>query len=303
MSSPDPRERRPFGIAPPAYRLPDDTHVGAVRLQVSDLERSIVFYERVIGLRVHAQTSNRAELAAHGDDRVLVFLEAKSGISPVPRRGAFGLYHFALLLPDRAELGRFAAHLAYLDERVGMADHLVSESLYLWDPDSLGIEVYADRPRHLWEQDGRQLVMTTDPLDVPGLVSAAGDRPWRGMPAGSTVGHVHLHVGDLEEGEAFYHRALGFDKTVWNYPGALFFAAGGYHHHLGTNTWSPGPSAQPDEAQLLEWELVVPDPAGVAGAARSLRDAGYSVRETDRGWVAADPWDTHLRIVPLARPE
>src|SRR5438045_2485466 len=164
MSSPDPSERRPFGIAPPAYRLPDDTHVGAVRLQVSDLERSIVYYEKVIGLRVHAQTSNRAELAAHGDDRVLVFLEAKSGISPVPRRGAFGLYHFALLLPDRAELGRFAAHLAYLDERVGMADHLVSESLYLWDPDSLGIEVYADRPRHLWEQDGRQLVMTTDPV-------------------------------------------------------------------------------------------------------------------------------------------
>ena len=297
MTRPDPAERRPFGIAPPAYRLPDDTHVGAVRLQVSDLQRSISYYERVIGLRVRAQTASTAELGAHGDDRILVCLHEKRGISPAPRRGAFGLYHFAILLPDRAELGRFAAHLAYIDERVGMADHLVSEALYLWDPDSLGIEVYADRPRHLWERDGQQLVMTTDPLDVPGLVSAAGERAWRGVPAGSTVGHVHLHVGDLDEAEAFYHRALGFDKTVWNYPGALFFAAGGYHHHLGTNTWSPGPSAQPDQAQLLEWELVVPEPGG---AVQSLRHAGYNVRDADRGWVAADPWGTHLRILDIS---
>jgi catechol 2,3-dioxygenase len=297
---PDSADRRPFGIAPPGYRLPDDAHVGAVRLQVSDLHRSITYYERVIGLRVTARATDRADLAAHGDDRTLVSLHSKSGISPAPRRGAFGLYHFALLVPDRAELGRFAAHLASIDERVGMADHLVSEALYLWDPDSLGIEVYADRPRHLWEQDGRQLVMATDPLDVPSLVSAGGRRAWRGMPAGTTVGHVHLHVGDLEDAEAFYHRALGFDKTVWNYPGALFLAAGGYHHHLGTNTWSPGPSARPDEAQLLEWELVVPRREDVSAAAHSLRDSGYSVNDTDCGSVAADPWGTHLRVVPLA---
>jgi len=295
--TPDPSERRPFGIAPPGYRLPDDTHVGAVRLQVSNLARSTAYYERVIGLRARARTPATAELAAHGDDRTLVSLHAKSGISPAPERGAFGLYHFALLVPDRAELGRFAAHLASIDERVGMADHLVSEALYLWDPDSLGIEVYADRPRRLWEQDGQQLVMATDPLDVPSLVNAGGGRVWRGMPAGSTLGHVHLHVGDLDDAEAFYHRALGFDKTVWNYPGALFLSAGGYHHHLGTNTWSPGPSARPNEAQLLEWELVLPASEDVAQAAQSVGAAGYTVSETDRGWLAEDPWGTHLRLV------
>jgi len=299
VMEPEPPEGRPFGIAPPGYRLPDDAHVGAVRLQVSDLHRSIAYYERVIGLRVHARAADRADLSAHADNRTLVSLHAKTGISPA-RRGAFGLYHFALLVPNRAELGRFAAHLATIDERVGMADHLVSEALYLWDPDSLGIEVYADRPRHLWEREGKQLVMATDPLDVPSLVSAGGGRTWRGLPAGTTVGHVHLHVGDLEEGEAFYHRSLGFDKTVWNYPGALFLSAGGYHHHLGTNTWSPGPSAQANEAQLLEWELVVPDRADVSAATQSLRDGGYTAGDSDRGTVSADPWGTRLRIVPLA---
>jgi catechol 2,3-dioxygenase len=131
-----------------------------------------------------------------------------------------------------------------------MADHLVSEALYLSDPDGLGIEVYADRPRHTWRHHERQLAMASDPLDVPSLIAAAGGAVWDGAPPGTTMGHVHLHVGSLADAEAFYHRALGLDKTVWNYPGALFLAAGGYHHHLGTNTWSPGPGPSADRAQL-----------------------------------------------------
>jgi catechol 2,3-dioxygenase len=225
-----------------------------------------------------------------------VTLSTRSGVRRA-RRGAFGLYHFAILLPERAALGRFAAHVAALGVRVGMADHLVSEALYLTDPDGLGIEVYADRPQSAWQHNGRELAMTTDPLDVAGVIAAGRGEPWDGAPAGTTMGHVHLHVGSLEGAEAFYHRALGFDKTVWSYPGALFLSAGGYHHHLGTNIWSPGPAPSPDDARLLEWELMMPAPDDVAGVTRSLQASGYPVDETGDGAAAADPWGTRVRIV------
>jgi NAD+-dependent protein deacetylase sirtuin 4 len=153
-------------------------------------------------------------------------------------RGRGGLYHFAILLPDRAALGRLVAHLAREGVRVGAADHLVSEALYLQDPDGLGIEVYADRPRSEWRHRDRQLLMATDPLDLPELARSAGAEPWTGAPAGTRLGHVHLHVGDIHRAAEFYHAALGFDRMVWSYPGALFLAAGGYHHHLGVNTWA-----------------------------------------------------------------
>ena len=131
----------------------------------------------------------------------------------------------------------------------------MSESFYLADPDGLGIEVYADRPREMWTTRGREIAMAVDPLDVAGLIAAAGPVAWERAPAATTIGHMHLHVGDLDRAEAFYHSALGFDKTLWSFPGALFLAAGGYHHHLGTNTWSPGPAATDDQARLLEWGL------------------------------------------------
>jgi catechol 2,3-dioxygenase len=248
----------------------------------------------VIGLRV-ITARDTATLGPHGDDRPLVTLQTSPGVTNA-RRGDLGLYHFALLLPERAALGRFAAHLAERDVRVGAADHLVSESLYLWDPDGLGIEVYADRPRNSWRLNGRELAMTTDPPDIRSVMAAGGGIAWDGTPAGTTMGHVHLSVGSLEVAEDFYHRALGFDKTVWNYPGALFLAAGGYHHHLGTNTWSSGPSPSPDQAQLLEWELVVPSQNDVAAAARSLQSAGYASERTADGVIAADPWGSRVHI-------
>jgi catechol 2,3-dioxygenase len=285
---------RSYGIAPPAFSLPDTTHIGGVRLQVSDLPRSVAYYEQLIGLRIII-TGDTTTLGAHGDDRPLVTLRTNAGITSA-RRSEFGLYHFAILLPDRAALGRFAAHLAERNVRVGAADHLVSESLYLWDPDGLGIEVYADRPRSSWRRNGLELAMTTDPLDITSVIAAGGGIAWDGAPAGTTMGHVHLSVGSLDGAENFYHRALGFQKTVWNYPGALFLAAGGYHHHLGTNTWSAGPSPSPDHAQLLEWELVVPSQNDVALAARSLQSAGYMSERTAYGVIAADPWGTRVHI-------
>jgi catechol 2,3-dioxygenase len=290
---------RSYGIAPPGFRLPDAAHVGAVHLQVSDLQRSVTYYEQVIGLRTVSSTSNTAELGPHGDARPLVRLQTRDGVVPA-RRGSFGLYHFAILLPDRAALGRFVTHVSALGVRVGTADHLVSEALYLWDPDGLGIEVYADRPRSTWRHQERELAMTTDPLDVNSLMSAAAGVVWTGAPPGTVMGHVHLHVGAIEAAENFYHRALGLDKTVWSYPGALFLAAGGYHHHLGTNVWAPGPSPLADHAQLLAWELVMPSPGDVSAARESLSSAGHAGEEAADGFIVTDPWGTrlHVRIDP-----
>ena len=284
-----------FGIEPPAYRLPNKTHVGAVRLLVSDLPRSLAYYEHVIGLRPIAVEPEHAVLGSH-DERPLVELQTRRGVAPA-QRGAFGLYHFAILLPDRAALGRFATHIASLGIRVGMADHLVSESLYLSDPDSLGIEVYADRPPSAWTRHGRELVMATDPLDINDVIAEGARVRWDGAPAGTTMGHVHLHVGSLDTAEAFYHRAIGFDKTVWSYPGALFMSAGGYHHHLATNVWSSGPAPAPDQAQLLEWELALPGRADVVAVAQSLRAGGYHAEHDARGLITVDPWHTRMRIV------
>ena len=138
--------------------------------------------------------------------------------------------------------------------------------------------------------------MTTDPLDIRSLLEAGGQVPWDGMPMGTTMGHMHLHVGNLEEAEAFYHRALGFDKTVWSYPGALFLSAGGYHHHLGTNTWSPGPSADDGQARLLEWTMVLPAAKDVAAAATRLTTAGYTANCSDGICLGVDPWGTAIRL-------
>jgi catechol 2,3-dioxygenase len=288
---------RAYGIQPPKYRLPDDSHVGAVRLQVSDLARSIDYYEAVLGLRLRDRATGVAALGTDRKGPALVWLHEPTGARRTSRRGAFGLFHFAMLLPDRAALGRFAAHLGRIGAQAGTADHLVSEALYLSDPDGLGIEVYCDRPRAAWQVNGRELAMTTDPLDVQGLIDAGGGVSWNDAPAGTTIGHVHLHVGDLERAADFYHAALGFDKVVWSYPGALFFSAGGYHHHLGTNTWAPGPSAAEDQARLLEWEIVLPGGDDVVAAASSLRASGYDVAEAGDGATAADPWGTTLRVV------
>jgi catechol 2,3-dioxygenase len=284
-----------YGIPPPAFRLPHATHVGTVHLQVSDLRQSLDFYEHVLGFRSHDITNSSAALSAYGDERTLVTLHSAPGVRPA-RRGAFGLYHFAILLPDRAALGRFAIHLASLEVRVATADHLVSEALYLWDSDGLGIEVYVDRPRDSWQQRGHELAMTTDPLNIQSVIASGRGERWDGVPSGTTMGHVHLHVGSLDRAEAFYHRGLGLDKTVWSYPGALFMSAGGYHHHLATNTWSHGPSAAPDQARLLEWELIVPTDGDVAAVVESLQAAGHRAATAGPAAVATDPWDTRVRI-------
>jgi catechol 2,3-dioxygenase len=290
-----------YGIRPKGYRLPDATHLGRVRLQVADLDRSITYYETVLGLRVLDRDGPVARLGPHGEERVIVELHEKRGVHPVARRGHIGLYHFAVLLPDRASLGRFVRHLGELGAYAGMSDHFVSEAVYLTDPDGLGIEVYADRPRSAWRIDDRQLEMTTIPLNVPDLLAATGDERWSGAPAGTVLGHVHLYVRDLGDAERFYHNGLGFDKVVWSYPGALFMSAGGYHHHLGTNTWAAGaPASTDDDARLLEWEIVVPSPADVTAAADAIETAGFATERIEGSATSKDPWGTQLRLIAEA---
>lgn len=299
VSSSDPRradaeERATSG----ADRLPSGTRVGRVHLQIADLDRSIAYYRDVLGLEVLERSSGQATLGTASGSAVLIELRERNGIAPVPQRGRLGLYHYALLLPDRPALGRFVRHLAEVGERAGASDHLVSEALYLHDPDGLGIEVYADRPRSAWRYRAGELAMASDPLDLADLVRAAGNEPWRGMPDGTAVGHIHLHVGDLRRAADFYQDALGFDTTVSSYPGALFLSAGGYHHHLGVNTWA-GAGARPasqDEARLLDWELLLPDRDELAAAAHRLEARGYEIQPAGDGWTSADPWGIMLRL-------
>jgi catechol 2,3-dioxygenase len=289
-------ERLQVGIQPAGFRLPDGAHIGRVRLQVSHLETSLEYYTRVLGFRVLARQGSVARLGPEGGP-VLIELHERTGARPVPRRGLLGLYHFAILLPDRTALGRFVAHLGEVGAYAGSADHLVSEALYLSDPDGLGIEVYADRPRAQWRTNGGEIVMATEPLDMRALVRAAGGQPWTGMPPATTIGHVHFHVGALDAAEAFYHSALGFDKVVWSYPGALFLSAGGYHHHVGTNTWAAGaPPAGEGDARLLEWELRLPAASDIDAAAANAMRAGYAVRNESADRLIRDPWGATVRL-------
>jgi catechol 2,3-dioxygenase len=218
--------------------LPDDARIGEVTLVVSDLERSVAFYQDTLGFAVQSSGGGEATLGtSHG--RPLLRLEERLGARPRPPRTA-GLFHVAILVPDRAALGR---SLRRLDVRrwplSGAADHLVSEAVYLSDPDGLGLEIYRDRPTPSWRREGSDVIMSTDPLDLDDVAHEPGaESPWNGLAPDTTIGHVHLHVPDLDSAEAFYCRRIGFSPTLRRYPGALFVAAGAYHHHIGLNIWA-----------------------------------------------------------------
>ena len=284
-------ERDPIA---PGHRL-TGAEVGPVLLQVSDLARSLAFYEGVLGLRVLDRAGAEARLGT-AVGRPLVGLRERRGARPVPREGRNGLYHFAILLPERKFLGRFLRHLESLGTPVGLADHLVSEASYLSDPDGLGIEVYADRPRERWVYRDDEVLLTTDPLDTDALEEAAGSSPWGGVPDGTVMGHMHLHVGDLGVAERFYHSTLGLDKTMWSYPGALFLSADGYHHHLGLNRWGAPKNPTPEDARLLEWTLGLRGTDQVELVADALDRTGHPVSRTEGAWTVDDPWGTTLRV-------
>jgi catechol 2,3-dioxygenase len=244
-----------------------DARMGLVELSVSDLDRSLAYWQDVIGLRVLSREDGTAEL---GVDTPLLRLVEEPGARPAD--GFTGLFHVALLVPDRPSLARFLAHAAR--EQIpleGLSDHDVSEAIYLRDPDRHGIEVYADRPREQWEGQVWER-MTTRPLDAGSLLAAAGDGGFEGLPAGTTVGHVHLRVRDVDETIAFYRDLLGMGLTAQLGRRAAFLSAGGYHHHVGANTWeTSGASPAPEgTARLLRFTIALPDEAEMERVAERI---------------------------------
>ncbi|MGM0749816.1 VOC family protein [Bacillus atrophaeus] len=270
----------------------EDTNIGYVKLSIRSLERSLQFYCGVIGFQVLKQTDTAAELTADGE-HVLLVLEENPSAVVLPERTVTGLYHFAILLPDRKELGIAINRLIENGIAIGQGDHGVSEAFYLSDPDQNGIEIYADRPRSTWQRDAKgNYIMGTAPVDVEGLLAEAGDERKSLLPEGTVIGHIHLHVNDLKKAKAFYTDILGFDITG-DYAGmsALFVSAGGYHHHVGLNIWA-GKNAPPkptNASGLTYYAIVLPNKEELEKVADRLQNTGYSVEEKHEGLFVKDP--------------
>jgi catechol 2,3-dioxygenase len=275
--------------------LPDTLRLGAVELTVTDLDRSVDFYEHAIGLQLRSRDGDRAALGAGGED-LLVLVE-----DPDAQRAGrhSGLYHFALLMPSRLELARAAARLAITRTRIsGASDHGISEAIYLPDPDGNGIELAADRGRERWgDLSDPTAIGGPEPLDLASLMSLVeNEEPHAHADAGTTVGHLHLHVGDMERGLAFYRDVIGFDVMTL-LDSAAFVSAGGYHHHLGFNIWR-GRGAPPVPAGVVglrHWTVVLPA-ADVAAVRERVIAAGAPYEDTPDGLLVRDPWGIALLV-------
>jgi len=262
-----------------------------VTLLARDLPRLADFYQTLLGLTPLAGGAEGVTLGAHG--RSLLHLRARPDL-PAPSQNRPGLYHTAFLLPTRADLGRWLAHAAALGLRLGTGDHLVSEAIYLHDPEGNGIEVYRDRPREDWTWQGGQVQMDTQSVDVQAVLAEGGDTPFTGAPPGTVVGHVHLKVGDAEEAGRFYAETLGLD-LVSHFPGASFLSWEGYHHHLGLNEWHSRGQGRPvaPAAGLGGVEFLTPD---LSALRPHLAARGLEVQEEPGALTFADPWDNRITV-------
>jgi len=290
MSAPRDPEELGTTTEPAHAAIADATTLGAVHLTVADLQRSLDYYRTQIGLQVRESGGGEASLGT--SERELLHLVEEPGARPAD--GYSGLYHFALLVPERADLATWIAHAAR--DRVGltgMSDHFVSEALYLRDPDGHGIEIYWDRPRSVWEGQVRER-MTTLPLDVDAILNELDDpaaTQFDGLAEGTVMGHVHLRVAEIAPTVAFYRDVLGFALMAQLGPMAAFLAAGGYHHHFGANTWesSGAPTAPPGSATLRHATVVAPDGAERDRVIARLEHAGAAIEEHPAGPLARDP--------------
>ena len=268
--------------------LPASARIGRVQLAVSNLQTSLSFYTTVLGLAVQSRSANSAVLTAQDSADVLVELQEVAGTRPITRGSRLGLYHFAVLLPSRGALAGFVEHLRDRRVNFGSADHWVSEALYLADPDNLQIEVYADRRRSEWTFRDDEIELGADPLRLAELLAMPHER-WSGAPPGTTLGHLHFYVTDLERARKFYCEALGLGVAHSSFPGVVFVSAGGYHHHVGLNTWAKGAiPVTPMDARLLSWELLLETDEQVADAKARFERAGFL--------DLVDPWQNRLLL-------
>jgi catechol 2,3-dioxygenase len=265
--------------------------MGPVHLRVRDIDAARDFYGGMLGMRVIASRGDELTLGA---DVPLVRITGDADAPLRPLR-ATGLYHVAILLPERRYLGRILEHFSAFRQALdGAADHLVSEALYLSDPEGNGIEIYVDRPRATWQWADGNLQMASKVIDIHSILSEAGDEGWNGVPHSTVVGHVHLQVADIPSTEVFYRDLLGFDITTRYGDQATFLAAGGYHHHLGANTWgshnAPPPPAR--STGLVEYTI------HVRQALDALRQRLDAEEHPDgRGLLLVDPSGNRVRVV------
>jgi len=279
----------PFALTRPA-------HVGRAHLVVEDLRLVSDFYQKIIGLSVLESTPSGEVLGVGG--RPLLTLTAGRGVARAPRNAA-GLFHTAFLVPDRNALGHWLSHAVESGLRLdGASDHLVSEALYLSDPEGNGIEIYRDRLPDEWtyHPDGT-VAMSTERLNLQALVNSAPKTAWGGMEAGTAIGHIHLQVGDLPQADAFYRDVLGL-KIMARYPGASFFATGAYHHHIAANTWnSRGARARAENMTgLSDYQVRFNDKASLDKALAAAEAQEILVTKGAEGWSLRDPWGIGLTL-------
>jgi catechol 2,3-dioxygenase len=277
--------------------LPAGTEIGTVTMRVSDADRALGWYVDMMGMELLDRTPERLSLGAGG--RPFLFLDVRRDATPRIEETT-GLHHVAILVPDRASLGGVLARIAKWGVRLGASDHLVSEALYIWDPDNNGLEIYRDRPRAEWHWENGRVKMATDPMDRRSVAEAGldGGSHREPMPAGTKIGHVHLQVGDIEQAVRFYTDTVGFVQTAGR-GGAAFVSAGGYHHHLGMNVWHSR-NAPPDSqgaAGLVEYEVTVPDRATLTAAKSRLEAAGVKPSGNADSFRFRDPWQIPVRML------
>lgn len=277
------------------YHNKPNTFVELVELKVVDLKRSLEFYENIIGFKILEQQAEKIYLTADGET-ALLSIEQPANILPTRQKTA-GLYHYALLLPTRADLGAILRHFAEINIRIGAGDHLVSEALYLNDPDGNGIEIYSDRPDSEWKWDNEYVEMATLQIDAQSILAEGASTPWNGLPSGTVMGHIHLHVGELDATKKFY-QALGFDVMTPNYPGALFMGAGKYHHHIGLNTWAGvgAPPTPENVVGLKAFTVIYPTNEELQTAITNVQEIGSDVSRDNGIFIAQDPSQNKIKL-------
>ncbi|WP_394138711.1 VOC family protein [Cytobacillus oceanisediminis] len=271
------------------FHTKPNTFVAQVNLKVQDLERSLAFYKEVIGFKVLEQTERTAQLTADGKT-ILLSIEQPENVEPKMGRTT-GLYHYALLLPKRSDLAKIVQHFMEIGLRFGSSDHLVSEALYLSDPDGNGIEIYIDREPSEWHWNNGEVEMAVDPLNFPDLLSMGKQQLWKGLPSRTVMGHIHLHVSELEKTEEFYTKGFGFDVVSRYGNQALFISTGKYHHHIGLNTWNGvgAPAPSENSAGLQAYTLILDNEAARNRVIANLRKIGAAVTKENNQFITSDP--------------
>ncbi|MCP8615360.1 VOC family protein [Salirhabdus salicampi] len=272
------------------------TYVDQVHVKVQDLDRSVGFYEKVIGFKVLDKTERKASLTVDGKTALLT-IEQPKNVTPKQGRTT-GLYHFALLLPNRSDLANVVQYFAQIGIQFGSSDHLVSEAIYLSDPDGNGIEMYVDRNPSVWNWQNGEVEMAVDPLNFQALLSERTQQQWVGLPQETVMGHIHLHVAELRKTEEFYTKGLGFEVVCRFGSQALFIADSKYHHHLGLNTWAGvgAPPTPPNSAGLESFTLKLPSEEKRREIILQLKDLGASVEGEKDSYITVDPSGNRINL-------